>query len=455
MSIRSDFFSVNNRRIIFLFGLWLGVSLFFNDKTNYGAVHLGINIGPDRLVYALLVLEFLRQYRQSGKGAGWIMEEKLMISFFFILLVSCFLGGGAFVPRNRYLSKLFNFSIVPATLFMISRRLDYDQRSLRMLWIVLLMVGSYLSFTGICEHYHLESLIFPKYILDPNVGIHFDRVRGPFVNSALMGGVLIVIGVWILWHHFNVRKTWLTWAAFFPIVMAGYFTYTREVWLQFAASLLPMTVFPNPLKKPSRLLVLLLLTVYVSGMASKFSAYETSLFKRRPEQVDDRLNIYYASWRMFAERPLFGFGYGNFLKYSDDYFAELPGIELRGQQEGQHNTILGLMCETGIVGTIPYCLVYSMFVRACYRRLRNPQITGNLASSLAFTQFAILAGALVGMQFSDWGFYNYLNDLVFWLTGIVYANLIPVANNGYGRVPSFAQPPSSIEMAQATACTKD
>src|SRR5713226_3132973 len=271
---RCDFFSVNNRRIIFLFGLWLVVSLFFNDKTNYGAVHLGINIGPDRLVYALLVIEFLRQWLQSGQAVRWIMEEKLMISFFFILLVSCFLYGGAFAPRNRYLSKLFNFSIVPATLFMMSRRLPYDRRSLRMLSIVLLIVGGYLSFTGLCEHYQLGGLIFPKYIIDPNVGIHFDRVRGPFVNSAVMGGVLIVIAVWILWHHFNVRKSWLTWVVFSPILAAAYFTYTREVWLQFAASLFPITVFPNPLRRPSRFVVLLLLSVYFSGIASKFSAYE-------------------------------------------------------------------------------------------------------------------------------------------------------------------------------------
>src|SRR5260370_17275460 len=173
MRLRSDFFSVNSRRIIFLFGLWLVVSLFFNDKTQYGAVHLGINIGPDRLVYALLVIAFLRQYGQSGNRVRWIMEEKLMIFFFFILLVSCFLYGGVFVPRNRYLSKLFNFSIVPATLFMVSRRLPYDQRSLKMLWMVLLIVGSYLSFTGVCEHYHLTALFFPKYILHPNFLIHF------------------------------------------------------------------------------------------------------------------------------------------------------------------------------------------------------------------------------------------------------------------------------------------
>jgi len=446
---------VNNRRVIFLFGLWLVVSLFFNDKTHYGAIHLGINIGPDRLVYALLVIEFLRQYRQSGKGVRWSTEEKLMISFFFILLVSCLFYGGAFAPRNRYLSKLFNFSIVPATLFMISRRLPYDQRSLRMLWVVFLVVGSYLSFTGLCEHYHLSGLIFPKYILDSSVGIHFDRVRGPFVNSAVMGGVLIVIGVWILWHHFNVGKSWLTWAVLFPILAAAYFTYTREVWLQFAASLLPMTVLPNPLSKPSRFLVCLLLSLYFSGIASKFSAYETSLFKGRTAQVDDRINIYYASWRMFLERPLFGFGYGNFLKYSDDYFAELPGIELRGQQEGQHNTILGLMCETGIVGTLPYVLVYALFVRACFRRLRNPEVAGNLGGSLAFTQFSILAGALVGMQFSDWGFYNYLNNLVFWLTGIVYGNLVPPAKDERTSVASVERPRSSVDMAQAAASTKD
>lgn len=411
---------MNTPRIVILFGIWLVVSLFCNDTTNYGAIHLGVNIRPDRIVYAVLLLEFVRQYRRSGRKVSWILEEKLMLVFLFILLLSCVLFGAAFAPNNRYISKLFGFSFVPATLFIMSRRLTYDLRSLRVLWKALLTVGFYLGFTGVCEHYNLNALVFPKYILDPTIGIHFDRVRGPFVQAAVMGGALIAVGLWILWYHFNIRKFWLNWVVCIALLASTYWTYTREVWLQLAGSLVPVAVFRNPLRRSVRFLMLLILMVYFSGIATKFSAYDLTLFKRRTEQIDDRINIYHASWRMFLERPVFGFGYGNFSKYSDAYFEQLPGVELRGQGEGQHNTILGLMCETGIIGTIPYCLIYFLLFRTCYRRFRYVDSAHGQERSFALIQFALLSGTVVGMQFSDFGFYNYLNNLIFWSTAIVY-----------------------------------
>src|SRR5439155_25872060 len=125
--------------------------------------------------------------------------------------LSCFLFGAAFAPRNRYLIELFGFSFVPATLFIMSRRLTYDLRSLRVLWKALLTVGFYLGFTGVCEQFNLNALVFPKYILDPTIGIHFDRVRRPFVQAAMQGGAMIAVGLLILWYHFNIRKFWLNW----------------------------------------------------------------------------------------------------------------------------------------------------------------------------------------------------------------------------------------------------
>jgi len=412
---------VSTSRILVFFGLWLVVSLVCNDKTNYGAIGIGINIGPDRILYGVLLFEFLRQYQQSGRSVRWLVEEKLMVLFFFILLVSCFAFGSAFAPHNRYLSKLFNFSIVPATLFMMSRRLIYDRRSMTVLSVFFLIIGAYLGFTGVCEHYHLDAFVFPKVILDPAYGIHFDRVRGPFGQAAVMGGALLVIGLWILWFHTAFRKRWVTWLVFLPMLASTYWTNTRGVWLQAATSIGILAIFRNPLRKPIRVLILLLVVVYFSGVASKFSAYQTTLFGQRHEQVDDRINIFHASWRMFLERPVFGFGYGNFLKYCGDYFEQLPGVELRGQGEGEHNTILGLMCETGIVGTIPYCLIYFMFFRTCYRRFRSTEAGDEMGKGVALMQFSILAGNLVGMQVSDFGFYNYLNSLAFWTTAIVYA----------------------------------
>jgi O-antigen ligase len=420
------------------------VNLFFNGITNQGAISIGINIRPDRIIYAILLIEFIRQY-QSEERVSLILEEKLMLLLFVILLLSSIVGGSIWSTQNKYYTRLFGISIVPATFFMVSRRIVHDNRSLKAMWICFFIGGLYLGLTGMCEHYRMDSLIFPKYILDPSVGIHFGRVRGPFVQSAVMGGVMGTLGLLVLWSHFNVRKTWLTWVVFFPMLASIYWTNTRGVWLQIAASMAVLGLFRNPLQRPIWALGLVIVAVYFSGIASKFSAYQTTLFKQRHEQIDDRLNIYHASWRMFAERPLFGFGYANFLEYCEDYFEELDGVELRGQREGQHNTLLGLMSETGAVGTIPFLLIYCLFFKACYQRFRSFESSDSRGKSFALMQLAILAGNAVSMQFSDFNCYTYFNNLTFWLTGIVYARL---ADANYPVVSDVVEPQ---DFAQAPA----
>jgi len=416
---------VNPTRIVAFFGLWAVANLFFNGITNRGAIPIGFNLRLDRVVYALFLIEFFRQYGRSGLRKKIVPEEKLMMLLFVILLFSSLIGGSIFNPNNRYYTRLFGISIVPATFFMVARRTRFDLRSLKTLATFFLITTFYLGFTGVCEHFHLEGLVLQKDILDPGLGIHFGRVRGPFLQSVVMGGVLSTLCLCLLWFHFKIRRTLFTWVAFVPGLASVYFSYTRAVWFQLAASLAVLAIFVNPLRKPTRIVALAVAAVYFSGIASKFSAYQTTLFNRRHEQVDDRINIYHASWRMFLERPLFGFGYGNFLDYCEDYFEELPGVELRGQHEGQHNTILGLMCETGVVGAVPYCLMYLLFFRQCYRRFHSagPADPGKF---FALTQLAVLAGNVVSMQFSDFNCYAYFNNLTFWLAGMAYADFEPL-----------------------------
>jgi O-antigen ligase len=408
-----------------------------NETSRYGMINVGVNVGPDRILLVLLFLLFWVKYAASGKRVGWIREEKIMIVFFFILLISCIVGGAISAPKNRYISKLIGFSLIPGLLFMISRRLDYDDRSLRALRNSFFVIAAYLAFTALMEHRHIHALVFPKYILDPGLGIHFGRVRGPFVQAAVMGAAMMVIALWILWYHFNVQKSFLTWVLFFPLLAGCYWTDTRGVWLQVAVSLAVLAILRNPLRKPVRVLFLIAVLVFFSGIASKFSPYQKTLFNKRQEQVDDRLNIFHASWQMFLAKPVFGFGYGNFLKDSDDYFVQMKGVQLRGMGEGQHNTLLGLLCETGIVGTIPFCLIYYLFFKKLWRRYKEAGEAGDeLNRSLALAMLAILAGIMVSAQVSDFGFYTYINNLAFWLTGMVYSSL---------PVPAEAPAPETAE----------
>ena len=59
-------------------------------------------------------------------------------------------------------------------------------------------------------------------------------VEALFGSAAVMGGALVVIGLWILWCHTALRKRWVTWLVFLPMLASTYWTNTRGVWLQAA-----------------------------------------------------------------------------------------------------------------------------------------------------------------------------------------------------------------------------
>jgi len=410
---------MNTRRIVFWFGVWLVLSMFCNDMTNYGNLRLGINVRLDRIALFVFLLYFLREYLRQPRRIPVNRVEAHMIVFFLISFASCVVFGAISAERHRYISQLINFAVIPALLFFIARRLAFDRDAFLFLMRFFKVIGLYLGITGILEHYWIEWLIFPKYILDPNVGLHFGRSRGPFGNSVVMGGVLCLIFFWVLWEQIHAKRSPLNIVVLVVTLASMYFTDTRSVWLLFAASVAVLAILTKQLRKPCLAVVVILMLVYVSGVASKFSIYQPTLFSRRQGPVDDRKNIIHASFLMFLDRPIIGFGYGNFLKYSPPYFKEMQGVALRGEGEGQHNTILGLLSELGLVGAIPYCCIYYFFLKVSYQKCRGTLRANRVEREIAGTQLALLVGLLVYMQCSDIRFFYMINNITYWMAGVV------------------------------------
>jgi O-antigen ligase len=58
-----------------------------------------------------------------------------------------------------------------------------------------------------------------------------------------------------------------------------------------------------------------------------------------------------AAWEMFADHPLVGVGYGNYIVLYPEYARE-SGIDLRSTERNAHNLFLATAAETGIAGLI-------------------------------------------------------------------------------------------------------
>ena len=50
-------------------------------------------------------------------------------------------------------------------------------KELGQLLVTIVAMGVYLSCTAMLEAGHVWSFVFPRYIADPNLGIHFGRAR--------------------------------------------------------------------------------------------------------------------------------------------------------------------------------------------------------------------------------------------------------------------------------------
>ena len=57
--------------------------------------------------------------------------------------------------------------------------------------------GLYLAATGLLEAAHQWAFVFPRYIADPTVGLHYGRARGPMVQAVSYGlclGITMLAG---------------------------------------------------------------------------------------------------------------------------------------------------------------------------------------------------------------------------------------------------------------------
>src|SRR5207253_622867 len=103
--------------------------------------------------------------------------------------------------------------------------------------LFLAALGVYLGVTSVCEHFGVTTLVFPKYILDPKIGIQFGRSRGPFLDTIGNGGMLLVSFLFLAYLSSSLKgfKRAVTFLLTLLVVLGIYFTETRAIWLGLAA----------------------------------------------------------------------------------------------------------------------------------------------------------------------------------------------------------------------------
>jgi len=366
--------------------IWLLSILFFR----FEGISLPGSILPDismgRFLFVVLLGMFILEIAfGKHKVFRWTLIEFSM-SLFLLLAVISMMSSGMIIKEGGRLKigELLTGYIFPFFMFFISQSV-YDRPEKREGLIkFLILTGIYLGITAMLEHFNIDKLVFPRYIMDPGFGIHFGRARGPFCQAAVNGTVL-GFGLCSSFYFLLAHKRKNIWIAFSFLLLALlplaiFFTYTRAVWL---ASALSFTLVLSFVFKEKRALfisiVVILCAAAVIAMPLILSGNTAaSAFDRMYDHspVDDRLNLYTVYLNMFKEHPFFGVGFDRFSEVAHNYYGNVNSVVFRYEGLSPHDTFSNVLGEMGISGALLILCVYlsilfrsiKLYTFACHHR---------------------------------------------------------------------------------------
>lgn len=179
--------------------------------------------------------------------------------------------------------------------------------------------------------------------------------------------------------------------AWIVMVLALMYSVTRGVWLAFAIVLLLLALVRGgrtALAAGAALVVLVLLLV---GVDPGIRTRARSTFDL-PANLG-RTQIWRANLDMARERPLLGWGYGNYKWAREPFYARYPDADTTAHA---HNDFLQTQVDGGVVSLLAFVALFGVILRAGWRGYRALDPASEPARSLALGAFLAVVGFLVG-----------------------------------------------------------
>ena len=127
------------------------------------------------------------------------------------------------------------------------------------------------------------------------------------------------------------------------------------------------------------------------------------------------------TWEMVKERPLLGAGFGHFRDHAPG-FARDPSSPYFafGSSAMEHNNLLSIVAETGIVGLVLYVLLAVYLIRFSVRLYRKlpPGLPGFISRDAVVLYWILAAAYFVDGTFRETSDNPFANSLFFGLSAV-------------------------------------
>jgi hypothetical protein len=382
---------------------------------------------PARIVAMLLYLIFLAQILMALREVprfGAI--EKAMIAFLVMLFISVVTSGQA--PRWQMLMRGY---LLPFMFFYFARAAIKQKHQVQILVGYLVLIGIYMGVMGVFEKLKWYELVFPKFIVDPNLGdrglarLGF-RVRGIFIQPAVLGTVMIM-GFFPSMLFLSRLKGMFPRILQLVLVLVTpatlVFTMTRSVYLGFVGALFTGVIWSRRLRTMCTGLVLAGMVVVFLNWDNLSTADREKGGLATINTVHHRIELLYETAEVFADNPLFGCGFMNFPEVALQYrrprhvpfFGYIdPGV---GGKAVQHNMLATIFAEQGLSGFIPYLLIYFFIWRTSLKAYRRLPHEGLLSRDWIVCLWCAMVGYFLNAMFFEMRYFEYVNVLMFALMG--------------------------------------
>jgi putative inorganic carbon (HCO3(-)) transporter len=312
-------------------------------------------LSPDRLLLASgIAAVALRAGTMADRPRLRITGAHVFLGVAVVYALISALFAGTLFERDPLLKIIDAFGIMPFLVFLVGPLAFTRPHQRQVLLVTFVVLGAYLGFTVLFETVKLDALVFPKYILDPNFGIHVHRGRGPFVDAVANGLALytcaVVCGVAVAtWRDARARA--IAAAIGVLCVTGAFLSLERSVWIGALFGTIIAMLATNGLRR--YLVPVILAGAFgVAASLALIPGLTTTVQDRlnNPGTIWDRKNLARAAVNMVEARPLFGFGWSRFTSDSRDYFQQAFGYPLTATNAGVHNTPLTYGVDLGLIG---------------------------------------------------------------------------------------------------------
>lgn len=207
---------------------------------------------------------------------------------------------------------------------------------------------------------------------------HINRLVSTWLDPNFVGGLfafIISILTGLALHLRTLPRKIALAAAIFILTTAAYLTYSRSAWLALAAGIVTISLI-----KSRKLLIIGLIAILIGLSASERARDRTqelvqsvtSVFTQTAQTPDPtarlRIKSYNQTLYLIEKYPLLGVGYNNLRTVNHrEGFVVSEEIHNAG---GSDSSLLTILATTGIIGFIPFILIYIFALRVAWRTMR-------------------------------------------------------------------------------------